>query len=281
MDPATRRKLPPMSALEFAVAQTFKNYVFAIRLALAWAILVLPVAALFFWFGLKGQMPDLKSPAPLAIAGGAVIAALAGLAVLSVCVNWYRRVLLDETPRRLAWWRLNRPVWHYLAALLLLGAVMAVFAIAIIHARTELPVTLADKAGPAALPIVNGVTALLGLILFFVSFRLCGKLPAAAVGDTRHGFGRSWRSTRWNHWRIIGHTFWLAFTLAILGAVGAGAFFATKLSPNPWLLGAAMAAIGFLAWFALFVLLTIPAGFYRYFGAERDFETPSGETGAP
>lgn len=261
-----------MSALEFAVAQALRNYVFAIRLLLAWAILVLPVAVLLFMFGLGGKLPDLNAPSPAVLAAGAVLLVLSLLAALSVSVNWYRRVLLGETPRRFAWWRLNRPVWHYLAALLLFWAILAVFAIAILHARTELPLTLAGRAGPATGPIVNGLTGLLGLLVFFVSFRLCAKLPAAAVGDTGFGFGTSWRSTGWCHWRILGHAFWLLFTLAIVGAIGAGLFFATRLSSASWVMPAAAAALAMLAWFALLLLLTIPASFYRYYGQTKDFD---------
>lgn len=272
MATTTRRKLPPMSVLEFAIAQALRRYFFSIRLVMTWLLVIAPLAAALFWFGLGGQVPDFQAPSPIALAGAGAIAIMSVLAALSMAVNWYRRAVLDERPRGWLWWRLDRPVWRLLAAILMLLATIAVFALLAVLAMVRLKDVLEPQVGPAAETIALAVAVLLGVIAYFVAFRLSGKLPAVASGVAHFGFAKSWRATRRSNIRIISHTFWLAFTLAIVAAIGAGAYFASTMTANPWAKGGAFAVIGVLAWFVMLVLATIPAGLCRYFGQGREFE---------
>ena len=84
------QKLPPMTALEFAVTHTFKCFFFGLWLAILWLIVLAPLAALAYYLGFRDGLPDIKAPPPLAMATFVVLGLAALLATVSIAVNWHR-----------------------------------------------------------------------------------------------------------------------------------------------------------------------------------------------
>ena len=262
------RKLPPMSALEFAIESTFRHFFFGVRLALLWTIVMAPLLAAAYVLALRDGLPD---PATLPAAAMAVLIALAVVAlaaVFSATVNWHRRLVLKETPRRLGWVRLNGVVWKYTACFLFMVLVLAVFAAAGAAIMIYGVPALEPQARDMARPIGIAAVVLLGLSGLFTWYRLSSWLPAVATGDSDYTLRTAWRATRRNRIRYLGFTFWLLFTLAIAGAAGAGAFFAQQALGNPYATMAAFAFIGLLGWLTLFLFMSIAAGHYVYFAGK-------------
>jgi hypothetical protein len=86
------------------------------------------------------------------------------------------------------------------------------------------------------------------------------------VGDSRYTLKTAWHATSKNRMAYLGYTFWLLFTLAIAGAIGAGAFFAQQMLPQPWVKPVAFGIMALLAWLALFFIASVAAGHYAQFG---------------
>ena len=259
------RKLPPMSALEFAIANVFRHFFFGLRMAVLWSILMVPLLALVWFVAFHGAVPDFNAPKPEAIAGLVAIAVFALLASFSIAVNWHRRIILNQKPERFGWVRLNGVVWRYLFGFLLVWIILGVIIAAAAASAMLLPTSLADKLGPVAKPLGIGLAVLLGLFALFSWYRLSTWLPAIAIGDKDYSPGTAWRVTRKNLWAFLGFTFWLVFTLATAGAMGAGAFFGQQALGNPWATGAAFSFIGLLAWLCLFLVMTVAASHYAFF----------------
>ncbi len=273
MSKTVRRKLPPMTALEFAIEQTFRNFFFGLRLVLGWAVVLSPLFITAYFMAFRNGMPDVNSLPPASLAIFIAIAVAALLASFSLAVNWHRRILLDETPRRLGWIRLDSVVWRYLLGFIAVWVILAIIGAAIFAALTYLPPALEPNLGPTAANAGKAVAAVLGLVALFTWYRLSTWLPAIATRDRDYGLWTAWKTTRRNSMRYLGFTFWLLFGLAIAGAVGAGAFFAQQALGNPWATAAAFALIGLLAWLALFLIMTIATSHYYHFTsakAERD-----------
>ena len=270
MTDMTRRSLPPMGAIEFSIAAVFRHFFFGLRLALGWLVVLLPLLALAWYMVLRNGPPDIK-----ALSGGqiAAIAAL-GVGVLlasfSIAVNWHRRLLLDEKPRRLRWVRLDGVVWRYLAGFVLLLLVLALYGGAAYGLVTMAPQALELKLGPAAKPLGIVLAVLFGLSALFTFYRLSSWLAGIAAGDRGYTLGTAWKATAKNRFAYLGFTFWLLFTLAIAGAIGAGAFFAQQTLPQPWVKPAAFAVMGVLAWLAMFLITSVASGHYRCFAAQEE-----------
>lgn len=265
MTDTTRRSLPPMEAIEFSIAAVFRHFFFGIRLALGWLILLLPLLALAWFMAFRNGPPDFKA------LNGGQIAALAALGVgvllasFSIAVNWHRRLLLDEKPRRLRWVRLDGVVWRYLFGFVLLLVVLAIYAGAAYGLAVLAPPELEPKLGPAAKPVGMALAVLFGLSALFTFYRLSSWLGGIAAGDSAYTLGTAWKATAKNRLAYLGFTFWLIFTLAIAGAIGAGAFFAQQMLPQPWVKPAAFALMAVLAWMAMFFITSIAASHYRAF----------------
>ena len=258
-------KLPPMTALEFAIANTFRYFFFGLRLALLWLIVLLPFIGAAYVFGLRDGPPDFKALPPAAIASFAVLGVMAFLASVSIAVNWHRRLILDEKPKGLAWIRLNGVVWRYLFCFLFIVAVAGAVAAAILAVQTYAVPALEPKLATAAKPVGIGISVLLGLFGLFTWYRLSTLLPAIATGDKDYSFGVAWKTTRNNRARFLGFTFWLLFSLAIAGGIGAGAYFGQQAIDNPYATAAAFAVMGLLVWLALFFTTTIATSHYSHF----------------
>lgn len=260
-----RRSLPPMTAVEFAIEKAFRHCFFALGLVIGWSVLLLPLAALVWYVGFSGGMPDMKA-LPVATMGAL---GLLGLAVLiasfSIGVNWNRRLLLGERPGFLARWRLDGAVWRYLGGVVLLLAVIAIYASAGAAVLMAAVPALAGTLGAAAQPLGIAVTVLIGLSGLFTFYRLVSWLPALATGEGDYTLGTAWRATRKNRLAFLAFTFWLLFSLAIAGGIGAGAFFAQQSLPQPWVKPAAFVVIGIVAWLAVLFLHSIPAALHRAF----------------
>jgi hypothetical protein len=259
------RKLPPMTALEFAIEQTFRNFFYSLRLALGWAMVQAPLFIAAYFLAFRSGMPDFRALPPAAMAVFIAIAVVSLLASFSIAVNWHRRILLNETPRRFGWLRLDGVVWRYIFGFLVVLVVLAIIGGAIFAALTWLPSALEPKLGPASANVAKVVAALLGLIALFTWYRLSTWLPAIATRNKDYGFGTAWRTTRRNSMRYLGFTFWLLFGLAIAAGIGAGAFFGQQALNDPWATVAAFVLIGILAWLALFLVMTIATSHYFHF----------------
>ena len=90
-------------------------------------------------------------------------------------------------------------------------------------------------------------------------------LAALAAGDRDYTLATAWRRTKANRIAYLAYTFWLLFSLAIIGGLGAGAFFAQQSLPQPWVKPVAFGMIGLLAWLALLLVHSVPAALYRAF----------------
>lgn len=264
------RKLPPMAALEFAIEQTFRNFFYSIRLVLGWAVVMSPLLVAAWFVVFRNGMPDMTALPPSAVAVLIAITAVALLASFSIAVNWHRRILLKETPRRLAWLRLDGAVWKYLFGFVVVVIVLGLIGAAIYAALNLLPARLEPQFGPAAASAGKALAVLLGLFGLFVWYRLSTWLPAIAVRSADYGFGHAWKLTRRNSMRFLGFTFWLVFTFAIVAGIGAAAFFGQQMLNNPWAMAAAFTLIAILGWLSLFMLMTIATSHYFHFIQERD-----------
>ena len=94
-------KLPPMTALEFVIANTFRHFLFGVWLTTLWVILLLPFLAAVYFTAFRSGIPDFKALTPAALAAFAALGVMALLATFSIAVNWHRRVLLNERPHHL------------------------------------------------------------------------------------------------------------------------------------------------------------------------------------
>lgn len=260
-----RRSLPPMEATEFAIEKAFRHFFFSLGLLIGWAILLLPLFALVWYVALREAMPDFRSLPPAAIGASAVLGLGVLLASLSIETNWNRRILLDQRPSLLGRWRLDGPVWRYAASVVLILVVLALYAAAGAAVMMFAVPRLAAQLGAAAQPLGIAVTALIGLSGLFTFYRLMSWLAGVSIADREYGLGAAWRATRGNRFAFLAFTFWIVFSLAILGAIGAGAFFAQQALPQPWVKPSAFGIIGLLAWLALLVVHSVPAALYRAF----------------
>ena len=257
-----------MTALEFAVTHTFKCFFFGLWLTILWLIVLAPLAVLAYYLGFRKGLPDIKALPPLAMATFVVLGLAALLATVSIAVNWHRYVLLKEKPRRLGWVRLNGVVWRYLFAFLFIIIVVAVVAGAVFAVITYAVPAIELQLGQAAKPAAIALALLLGLFGLFTWYRLSSWLPAVATGDKDYGLGTAWKTTRNNRLAFLGFTFWLLFSLAIPGAVGAGAYFGQQVLNNPYATMAAFALIGLLGWLTLFLVTTIATSHYALFSGK-------------
>ena len=272
METESPRKLPPLSAIEFAIEQTFRNFGFGLLLVLAWVFVLLPFIAAGYAFGLQ---EGIAKPAEMSAANMAVAALLGmtiALSLLSISVNWHRRILLGETPRRWAWLRLDGPVWRFLGYLLVIAVWLASVGGLVVLVLTRLTPDAVPQLGPAAKPLSIALAVVLGLTGLLVADRLSTNLAAAAAANRSFGMGRSLRVTRRHTWRLLGMTFWMLFTLGLAGAIGAGGYLLHQQFGTPWTLGLAAVLFAVVAWFSVFFLLTLPASVYRHLGEGRDFE---------
>ena len=103
----------------------------------------------------------------------------------------------------------------------------------------------------------------------FTWYRLSSWLPAVATGDKEYSAGTAWRATRKNRAAYVFFTFWLLFSCAIAGALGAAAVFGAQNSGVNWATPVAFGFTGLLGWLALFLVCTIATSHYCHF-AQRD-----------
>jgi len=260
-----RRSLPPMVAIEFAIEKSFRHCIFALGLLLGWAIVLAPLAAAAWYLALRDGLPDISSLPPATLGTLALLGLGVLIASFSIETNWNRRLLLGERPSLLLRWRLDGPVWRYAAGVLLILVVLGLYAGAGFAVMLAAVPALAARMGAAAAPAGIAVTALIGLSGFFTFYRLMSWLAGVSAGDRDYTLGAARRVTRSNRFAFLGFTFWLLFTLAIIGGLGAGAFFAQQSLPQPWVKPVAFAIIGLMGWLALLVIHTVPAALYRAF----------------
>lgn len=260
-----RRSLPPMEAIEFAIDKAFRHCFFAAGLVIGWSIALLPLAALAWFLAFRNGPPDFKTLPPAAIGALGLLGLGVLIASFSMGVNWNRRILLGETPSFLGRWRLDGPVWRYCAAVFLLLVVVAIYGALGAAVMTVAVPAMAANLGSAAKPLGIVITVLIGLSGLFTLYRLLSWLPGRATGEAAYTLGTAWATTRGNRFAFLGFTFWVLFTLAVAGGIGAGAFFAQQSLPQPWVKPAAFALIGIVAWLALLFLHSVPAALYRAF----------------
>lgn len=266
MTDTTRRSLAPMVAIEFSIAAAFRNFFFGLGLALSWAVLLSPLIVLAWFLAFRDGAPDLKALTPGAMTGLALLGLGVLIASISIAVNWHRRVILGETPRRLQWVRLDGVMWRYLFGFLLMLIVLGFYAGAAFGVVTFATPALAPQLGDRASYPGIAIAVLLGLSALFTFYRLSSWLAGIAVGDGDYGLRTAWRATRKNRFAYLGFTFWLIFVLAIAGAIGAGAFFAQQNLPQPWVKPVAFGIMAILAWLVMFFVTSVASGHYAQFG---------------
>ncbi len=272
-DPVNRRSLPPMSAVEFAIENTFRHFFFGLRLAILWAIILVPFLAVCWFVAFRGGMPDFRALPPGAMAAFAVTGFVALMATFSIAVNWHRRLVLGASPKRFGWVSLGPKVWRYLFAFLFILVVLAVYGGIAAGIMLKGVPALTPQLGSAAKPAGIALTVLFGLSALFTWYRLSTLLPAIAVADGDYSLKTAWRASRNNRIAFLAFTFWFLFSLAAAGAVGAGAFFGQKALNNPYVTAAAFGLIGLIVWLALFMVTSIAAAHYVYFSGKRQVET--------
>lgn len=260
-----RRSLPPMGAIEFAIEKAFRHYLFGLGLLIGWAVLLLPLLGLAWYVAFRNGLPDVTALTPSALA----VLALLGLGVLvasfSMETNWNRRILRDERPSFLGRWRLDGVVWRYAAGVMLMLLVLAIYVASGLAVMTAAVPALVPSLGAAAQPLGIAVTVLIGLSGLFSFYRLMSWLAGVSVDDSAYSLRSARCASRGNRFAYLAFTFWLLFSLAIIGALGAGAFFAQQSLPQPWVKPVAFGVIGLLAWLALLFLHSVPAALYRSF----------------
>ncbi|MFO1130785.1 MAG: hypothetical protein U1E16_02030 [Hyphomicrobiales bacterium] len=260
-----RRSLPPMEATEFAIEKAFRHCFFALGLVIGWIVLLLPLIALAWFVAFRDRTPDFRALSPAALAALGLLGLGVLLACFSIGVNWNRRILLDERPSFLGRWRLDGAVWRYIGGVALMLVVLAIYAGAGAAVMMAAVPSLAPTIGAAAQPLGIAVAALIGLSALFTLLRLLSWLPGLATAEEGYTLGTAWRTTRANRFAFLGLSFWLLFSLAIAGGIGAGAFFAQQSLPQPWVKPVAFAVIGVLAWLAALVVHSVPAALHRAF----------------
>jgi len=265
MTDTTRRSLAPMEAIEFSIAAAFRHFFFGLGLVLSWLVLLSPLIVLAWFLAFQNGMPDIKALPPAALTGLALLGAGVLFASFSIAVNWHRRVILGETPRRLAWVRLDGVMWRYLFGFLLMLVVLGLYAGAAFGVVTFATPALAPQLGDRASYPGIAVAVLLGLSALFTFYRLSSWLAGIAVGDGDYGLRTAWRATRKNRFAYLGFTFWLIFVLAIAGGIGAGAFFAQQMLPQPWVKPVAFGIMVLITWLAMFLVTSVAAGHYAQF----------------
>ena len=189
-------------------------------LAIAWIVLLVPLLAFAWYAAFRNGMPDVKALPPLAMAAFGLLAIGLLLAVFSISVNWNRRILLGERPRRLAWVRLDGAVWRLMLGHVLLIVALGLYAGAAFSAIAFAAPALAGTLGAAAKPIAIVIALLLGLSGLFTLYRLASWLAGISVADTDYTLRTAWRRTAKNRIAYLSFTFWLLFTLAIAGGMG-------------------------------------------------------------
>jgi hypothetical protein len=269
MPQSETRKLPPMSALEFAIHRSFSNFLFGLRLLLGWVIMQLPLLAALYYGVFQGAVPDPSAPTPRLYAAAAVLGLFNLIASNSFSVNWHRRLLLAESPKGLGWFRLDGVVWRYLFRFLIIGVIVAIIA----GVATALMQMLAagELLGPAGQPVGIAVATIVGFFALFAWYRLSSALPAVAVGNRDYGLGAAWRTTRRNSLRYLGFTFWLIFALAIGNGLSGGALAAQEALKNPWLTAGAGVLAVFFSLLTIFVTSSIATSHFYFFGEGKDY----------
>jgi len=256
-----------MEATEFTIDAAFRHCLFALGLLLGWLVVLLPLAALAWFVGFRNGPPDMAALTPAAIAALAVLGIATVIASLSIAVNWHRRILEGLRPRFAQRWRVDAPVWRYLGGVLLILAVLGLYAAAGAAVMLAAVPALATSLGGAAKPLGIALAVLIGLSGLFTLCRLMSWIAGVAIGADDYSLATAWRATRGNRWAFVGFTFWLVFSLAVAGGLGAGAFFAQQSLPQPWVKPVAFAVMAVLAWLGVLALHAVPAALYRAFSA--------------
>jgi hypothetical protein len=265
MTDLTRRRLPPMGAIEFAIAGAFRNFFFALALGLVWLILLAPLMALAWYLGLRSYPSDVTALDPGVRAALVALAVGGVLAGLSVSVSWQRKLLLGERPRGWRWLRLDGVVWRHAAGFLVMLIVLGLYGAAAYAAIRYGAPALPPQLAPFTKQLTIAVQALLGISALFSFYRLASWMAGIAAGDRGYTLRAAWSKTRGNRMRFLSFTFWLLFTLAIGAGLGAGAFYGQQLLPDPWMKAAAFGVIAVLAWLALLLLASVAPALYKGF----------------
>lgn len=260
-----RRSLPPMGAIEFAIDKAFRHYFFALGLLIGWAVVLLPLAALAWYVAFRNGLPDFTSLSPAALGSLGLLGVGVLLASFSIETNWNRRILLDERPSFWNRWRLDGVVWRYAGCVLLMLVVLAIYAGAGFAVMAAAVPALTPVVGAAAKPIGIVVTVLIGLSGLFTFYRLMSWIAGVSVDDGDYTLHMARYASRGNRVAFLAFTFWLLFSLAVLGGLGAGAFFAQQSLSQAWVKPAAFTIMALIAWLVLLIVHSVPAALFRAF----------------
>lgn len=180
----------------------------ALRLSWPWLLILFPFAVYARPYTSGGMAALIGLNASYSFP---LFAVLAAIALSSIAVNWHRYLLRDELAEGFEVLRLDRTVWRYVGASLLIGLVFLV-----LYMLISLPVFVVFVAvtdDPSHLDSDLGSELLYLLCMFLpllLSFRLSLRLPAIALDQGEYGFGDAWRDSR-------GHVSGIAGLLALSG----------------------------------------------------------------
>ena len=199
------KKIPVLDSIRYAYAFTFGHL--GTIIGLIWLpMLILAVAGYFVMSYYYSSVPAALS------AGDAIAAGRAGMLVIgwSLVSLLLSSVMYVAVTRQALGLRQGPAIVHFAlgpAEFRVFGAVLGVFAIAILFFMVYLGVIGAAKAMAAKAALVNiavGLFALAALLaIVYALVRLSFMLIPATVAEERVGLARAWELSGGNFWRIV------------------------------------------------------------------------------
>ena len=214
------QKLPVLATVTDSMRDITANWRAAGRLSATWGSL-LAVVGLTAFAALIGAPSTLERSPWLTLAVIYVPTIVFALFMLSVAVGWHRLVLLGEQPARI-YFKLDRRVWRYIGAIVLMSALIWVIAFAIFFPVAfalglAFGTDLAQLSGWHVVAASAGGAALF-LTVLMISARVYVALPARAIGE-RMKFREALRITRGNSWRMLVGTLLVTVPSVIVNAI--------------------------------------------------------------
>jgi hypothetical protein len=259
------RKLSVWPTIRASYAIVLRNFGQLIRICWLWLLIIVPIHMAAHWLTWP-SLPEAGGTETVVLA----IVSLAGLiylpALASIEVAWHRLILLGERVEGAFYLRLDRIVWRYALAQVVIGVLVFTpfLLLTVFHAYYPLPQDL-----PSGLVWVGGLGAST-FIAVLLCVRMALVLPSIALGESLSPMD-AWRVTRGNTKTSLYATGCCAMPLAMLWLAG---MLADTSSRETYALVNTAASITSLLlappWVAAYSLL------YRFFVLQRaDLASPA------
>ena len=217
---AAGRKLPVLTTVLESFRDISANWQAAIRLTWAWGALFAIVAIAAFATIVGAQATLAASPwITLAVVYLPVLTFF--VFMMSVALGWHRLVLLGEQPAAL-YLRVDRQLWRYAGAILLLGLLSGLVAIVFLLPTVFVLGGLLGQdvsqwtAGKLTIAVLVGIAAYIPVLVF--AMRISIALPAKAIG-ARMKIAEALRATQGNAWRILGGSALISVPICLVYAL--------------------------------------------------------------